>query len=228
MNKKTLPKISAVIAAAGKSSRMNLKDGESKQFIKIGGKPVILRTLEIFNASTYISEIIISARDCDIDRIRELVGAFEKVKSITEGGGTRFESVAGAVKRVSYDADYIAVHDGARCFITHEDIEKVALRAFETGAAAAGCKVTDTIKRVDCESGNITETLNRDFLRAVQTPQIFLKDHYLQALENADINAPDDCYIMESAGYKVAVVECSKYNVKITDEQDFAFFGLFM
>ena len=217
-----MSKISAIIAAAGKSSRMDLKSGESKQFIEIAGKPVIYRTLEIFNASPYICEIIISARGRDIGRIEEIAGAFNKVKSITEGGGTRLESVAKAVKRVSHDAAYIAVHDGARCFITPEDIEKVALRAFETGAASAGCKVTDTIKRVDSE-GNIKESLERDFLRAVQTPQIFLKEWYLRALECADINSPDDCYIIESAGYKVVVVECSKYNLKVTDGQDLKF-----
>ena len=200
---------------------MNL-DGGSKQFIEIGGKPVIRRTLEVFDASPYISEIIISARDCDIGRLEGLAGEFKKIKSITEGGETRVESVARAVVRVSQSAEYIAVHDGARCFVTLEDIEKVALCAFETGAAAAGCRVYDTVKRVDSE-GNIIRTLERGFLRAVQTPQIFLKDNYIRALEVADINAPDDCYIMESAGYKVAVVECSRYNIKVTDWQDLEF-----
>ena len=216
--------ISAVIAAAGSSSRMNLKSGESKQFLEISGKPVILRTLETFNASSYISEIIISARERDIGRLEEIAGGLKKVKCVTAGGATRLESVAKAARRVSRDADYIAVHDGARCFVMLGDIEKVALRAFETGAAAAGCLVTDTMKRVDLH-GNITETLERDCLRSVQTPQIFLKDWYMRALEGADINAPDDCYILESAGYKVSVVECSKYNLKITDEQDLNFFN---
>ena len=133
-------KISAVIAAAGKSSRMNLKDGGSKQFIKIGGKPVIQKTLEIFNSSPYICEIIISVRREDIEKIKEISANFHKVKTIAEGGETRVESVAKAVEFISPDMDYIAIHDGARCFITLEDIEKVALKAFETGAAAAGSK----------------------------------------------------------------------------------------
>ena len=228
-----IPKISAIIAAAGGSSRMNLDEGGSKQFLEIGGKPVICRTLEIFSASEYVSEIIISARGCDIGRLEELVfgmagtgtetfDVFNKVKSITEGGGTRFESVAKAVRRASQSAEYIAVHDGARCFVTLGDIEKVALCAFNTGAAAAGCRVYDTVKRVDGEN-NITETLERGNLRAVQTPQIFRKDWYMQALGGADVNAPDDCYILESAGYTVSVVECSRYNLKITDEQDLEF-----
>ena len=220
--------VSAVVAAAGASSRMDLKCGGSKQLIEIAGKPVVARTLEIFNASPYICEIVVSARGCDIDRIREIAGAFSKVKSITEGGGTRFESVAGAVRRVSHESDYVAVHDGARCFVTLGDIEKVALCAFSTGAAAAGCRVTDTLKRVDA-GGRIEQTLERGNLWAVQTPQIFLKDWYLRALELFCLPAgasppPDDCYIMESAGYSVTVVECSKYNLKLTDRQDLEFF----
>jgi len=223
-------KISAIIAAAGKSSRMNLKDGESKQFLEIDGKPVIQRTIEIFNASPYICEIIVSARGCDINKIKEIAVAYNKVKSVTEGGETRFESVAGVVGRVSHDADYIAVHDGARCFVALEDIEKVALCAFKTGAASAGCRVTDTIKRVD-SNGRIEQTLERENLRAVQTPQIFRRDWYMHALRviermGAGSACPDDCYIMEQAGYSVEIVECSKYNIKVTDEQDLAFWGI--
>lgn len=214
--------ISAIIAAAGSSSRMALAGGGSKQFIEIGGRPVICRTLEAFEASAYISEIIISARGCDIGRLEGLAGQFSKITGITEGGGTRFESVAKAVRRVSQCAGYIAVHDGARCFIAPGDIEKVALRAFETGAAAAGCRVYDTVKRVD-GAGNITATLGREDLRAVQTPQIFRKDWYMQALEGAGADAPDDCYILESAGYAVQIVECSRYNLKVTDAQDLEF-----
>ena len=222
-------KISAVIAAAGKSSRMNLTNAgidESKQFAEINGKYVIGRTLEVFERSEYIHEIIVSARGCDIGRFEQLANGFSKIKSITEGGETRLESVARAVGRVSQWADYIAVHDGARCFVTLEDIEKVALLAFETDAATAGHKVIDTIKRVGCDvSRNITETLERSSLYAVQTPQIFLKKWYLRALENADINAPDDCYIMEQAGYIVSIAECSRYNLKVTDRQDLEFWN---
>ena len=239
------PKISAVIAAAGSSSRMNMnpeeggeggdgREGGSKQFIEIGGKPVIYRTLEVFEASGYISEIIIAARRCDIGRLEKLAGGFSKIKSITEGGETRLESVAEAVRRVSQSAEYIAVHDGARCFVRLEDIEKVALCAFKTGAAAAGCRVYDTVKRIeggrsgndDDNGGRIAETLPRGSLRTVQTPQIFLKELYLSALENADTNAPDDCYILERAGYKVTVAECSRYNIKITDAEDLKFLSM--
>ena len=217
--------ISAVIAAAGGSSRMNLEPGESKQFINLGGRLVIERTLEIFNESPYIREIIISARACDIDRLTKIAGAFDKIKDITAGGSTRAESVAGAVSRAS--CDYIAVHDGARCFVRLEDIAGVALCAYKTGAAAAGYKLTDTIKRV--RDGLICGTLERGHLYAVQTPQIFLRENYLRALDNiiksGELDAPDDCYIMERAGYGVSLVECSRYNIKLTDRQDLEFLG---
>ncbi|MCL2100067.1 MAG: 2-C-methyl-D-erythritol 4-phosphate cytidylyltransferase [Oscillospiraceae bacterium] len=223
MNNPPHPGISVIIAAAGQSSRMNLKNGASKQFIEIAEKSVLRRTLEVFDASPYTSEIIISARESDIDKVKKISKDCNKIKTITAGGATRFESVKKAAGYIPPGSDYIAVHDGARCFVSLGDIEKVALKAFETGAAAAGYKITDTVKRV--ESGVITHTFERKFLYAVQTPQIFLKEHYLKALESANGDEPDDCCILERAGYKVFVVECSRYNIKITDELDLEFFS---
>ena len=217
-------KVCVIIAAAGKSSRMGLVDGMSKQFIKIGGKTVIEKTITVFNSCDYIDEIIIVSRDEDIKKLHEIIksGNLYKVKDIVKGGETRQESVSNAVAVISADVDFIAIHDGARCFISHEDIEKIIKKAFETGAAAAGTKVTDTIKTVD-ENNNITSTINREYLRAVQTPQIFSKDLYISALKQCKENVTDDCAIVENAGYKVNIVECSKYNIKITDTQDLLF-----
>jgi len=144
-NKQSQPKVCAIIAAAGKSSRMNL--AQSKQFIELNGKTVIEKTVTVFNSCSYISEIIIAARTEDIEKIQEITNkaGLYKVKNITAGGETRLESVANAVDSVGEDIDFIAIHDGARCFISLEDIEKVLLKAYETGAAAAGTKITDTI-----------------------------------------------------------------------------------
>jgi len=219
------PTVCAIIAAAGRSSRMNLTDGTSKQFIEIDNQTVIEKTVTVFNSCGYIDEIIIVARCEDIEKIREIVtfAKLDKVKSIVAGGETRQESVANAVKEVGEYIDFVAIHDGARCFITHDDIEKVLLKAFETGAAAAGVKVTDTIKLVGDEN-IIKNTVSREFLWAVQTPQIFKKDLYLQALSICQDSVTDDCAIVESAGYPVSIVECSKYNIKITDTQDLRFF----
>jgi len=222
------PKVCAIIAAAGKSSRMNLADGMSKQFIEINeinGKTVIEQTVTVFNSCNYIDEIIIVARDEDIEKLQEIVRDvnLNKVIDIIAGGETRQESVLNAVKKVSDYIDFIAIHDGARCFISHEDIKKVMLKAFETGAAAAGTKVTDTIKFIDDSNNNIIRTVDRNFLWAVQTPQIFSKDLYLPALQSCKNNVTDDCAVIESAGYPVSIVECSRYNIKITDMQDLNF-----
>jgi 2-C-methyl-D-erythritol 4-phosphate cytidylyltransferase len=219
------PTVCAIIAAAGKSSRMKLNEGMSKQFIEIDSKTVIEKTVTVFNSCGYVDEIIIVARFEDIEKIREIVTSanLDKVKSIIAGGETRQESVSNAVNAVSDYIDFIAIHDGARCFISHEDIEKVLLKAFETGAAAAGVKVTDTIKLVG-DNNIIKNTVSREFLWAVQTPQTFKKDIYLQALNNCQNSVTDDCAIVENAGYSVSIVECSKYNIKITDMQDLIFF----
>ena len=225
--KNPTPKVCAVIAAAGQSSRMNLADkNSSKQFIKINGKTVIEKTITVFDSCGYISEIIVAARPEDTEKIKEIIksAGLRKVKDIVAGGETRQESVSNAVKSVGDDIDFIAIHDGARCFISHEDIEKVILKAFETGAAAAGTKVTDTIKLVGDNNCDIIRTLNRDSLRAVQTPQIFSKDLYISALRQCkNANITDDCAIVENFGHTVSIVECSKHNIKITDSQDLKF-----
>ena len=227
MNRKVrAPKVCAIIAAAGKSSRMNLPDGISKQFIEIDSQTVIEKTVTVFNSCGYIDEIIIAARFEDIEKISRIIKSanLDKVKNIISGGETRQESVSNAINFIGDYIDFIAIHDGARCFISPEDIEKVLLKAFETGAAAASVKITDTIKSVG-ENNIIKNTVSRDFLWAVQTPQIFKKDIYLQALKNCKNNVTDDCAILENAGHPVSIVECSKYNIKITDTQDLNFFG---
>jgi len=222
MPNKSRPKVCAIIAAAGKSSRMNLTG--SKQFIELSGKTVIEKTVTVFNSCNYIDDIIIAARREDTEKVREIINkaGLYKVRNIIPGGKTRRESVSNAIGAVGEDIDFVAIHDGARCFISHEDIEKVLLKAFETGAAAAGTKVTDTIKTIN-HDGSIANTVDRDFLRAVQTPQIFSKDLYISALNQCEEAVTDDCAVVENAGYPVNIVECSKYNIKITDNQDLDF-----
>ena len=217
------PKTCAIIAAAGKSSRMGLSSGSSKQFIEIGGKTVIEKTVTAFALCSYIDEIIIAARPEDAGQIQKIVKSADlgKVKKIIEGGNTRQESVARAVSEVGGDISYIAIHDGARCFVSGADIERVVLKAFETGAAAAGTKITDTVKSVTGDF--IAGTLDRELLWAVQTPQVFAKDIYLSAMQNQKKDFTDDCALLEAAGQAVSIVECSKYNIKITDRQDLDF-----
>lgn len=214
--------VSAVIVAAGGSVRMEIAD--SKQFIPLLSHPAIEYTLSAFQKCRLINEIIVVCRGQDIERIRQIADKnnFSKVTQLVEGGASRAESVRNGVKAANERAKYLAIHDGARPLITIEEIERVVEAAFETGAATLGTSVTDTIKVVD-GFNKIESTPLRSQLRAVQTPQVFEKELYKFALENAGdnvINFTDDCSLIENMGGEVEVVMGSKENIKLTTQID--------
>lgn len=214
--------VSAVIVAAGGSVRMGIAD--SKQFIPLLDKPAIEYTLKAFQKCYLIKEIVIVCREQDVDRINELVNqnGFTKVSKVVLGGSSRSESVRNGIKAANEKAKYFAIHDGARPLITVEEIERVVEAAFETGAATLGTSVTDTIKIVD-GFNKIESTPLRSQLRAVQTPQVFERDLYMFALENAGENSlefTDDCALIENMGGEVLVVKGSEENIKLTTPVD--------
>lgn len=214
--------VSAIIVAAGGSVRMGIAD--SKQFIPLLSRPAIEYTLRAFQNCYLIKEIVVVCREQDMERIDSIVAEndFSKVKKLVVGGASRAESVRNGVKAASEKAEYYAIHDGARPLITVEEIQRVAEAAFETGAATLGTSVKDTIKIVD-GFNNIESTPLRSQLRAVQTPQVFEKDLYTFALENAGdnvINFTDDCALIENMGGEVQVVKGSEENIKLTTPID--------
>ena len=193
--------VSAVIVAAGGSVRMGIAD--SKQFIPLLSRPAIEYTLKAFQKCHLIKEIVIVCREQDNDRINKIV----------ELNG---------IGACSENAKYYAIHDGARPLITVEEIERVVEAAFDTGAATLGTSVKDTIKVVD-GFNNIESTPIRSQLRAVQTPQVFERDLYRFALENAGdnlINFTDDCSLIENMGGEVLVVKGNEENIKLTTPID--------
>lgn len=214
--------VSAIIVAAGGSVRMGIAD--SKQFIPLLGRPAIEYTLKSFEKCYLIKEIVVVCREQDKERIRAIAdeNGFVKVKSIVEGGASRAESVRNGIKAASSRAKYFAIHDGARPLITVEEIERVVEAAFETGAATLGVPVKDTIKIVDGYN-KIEKTPLRSQLRAVHTPQVFERELYQFALENAGdnmINFTDDCSLIEHMGGEVEVVKGSEENIKLTTPID--------
>lgn len=214
--------VSAIIVAAGGSIRMGIAD--SKQFIPLLGMPAIEYTLRAFEKCHYIKEIVVVCREQDKERIRTIVdeNGFSKVSSLVEGGASRAESVRNGIKAASDKAKYFAIHDGARPLITIEEIERVVEAAFETGAATLGVPVKDTIKIVDGYN-KIESTPLRSQLRAVHTPQVFERDLYQFALENAGdnmINFTDDCSLIEHMGGEVEVVKGNEENIKLTTPID--------
>jgi 2-C-methyl-D-erythritol 4-phosphate cytidylyltransferase len=213
-------RVTAIVAAAGQSTRMN---SENKQFADILGRPVLYYSLRALQDAPSIDEIYIVARECDILSVGDLIRAYgiSKAVSVIAGGQTRRQSV-----RIGLDAvgacDLIAIHDGARPCILPAHIERVVAAAARWGAAALGCPVSDTLKRTDGD-GCVTETVDRERLWRIQTPQVFRSGIIRNAHEAASgLEATDDCALVEAAGGTVRVVAGDSANIKITTPDDLA------
>jgi 2-C-methyl-D-erythritol 4-phosphate cytidylyltransferase len=212
--------VSAVIVAAGSSTRMGLE--KSKQFIDLCGRTVIERTLSAFETAAIIDSVVVVCRDSDKAEMSSLIeqNGFAKVRALVPGGSTRDESVKNGVLACDGRTTHLAIHDGARPLIQSADIENVVKAAFESGAAALGTLVTDTIKLVDGDN-IIVSTPKRADLRAVQTPQVFEKSLYLRALEHGDSEGiTDDCQLVESIGGRVKIIISQGQNIKLTTRED--------
>ena len=198
--------------------------GISKQFIPLLDMPVIAHTLTAFQNTQSVDEIVLVARPCDEDEMKNIASEFNvsKLRAVVHGGETRGESVQNGVNASSGETTFFAIHDGARPLIRQQDIEKVVNRAFAVKSAALGVAVKDTVKSVNSEN-IVTDTPDRASLRAVQTPQVFEKGLYLGALEMAveqNKNFTDDCQLIENAGGTVEIVQGSESNIKITTPYD--------
>lgn len=212
-------KTTAIIVAAGSGSRFN--SDKPKQFLEIGGKPVIVHTLERFQASPSVDQIVLVLAGDQIERFdRHCV---PKISSIVSGGATRAQSVLNGLNAVDAETSIIAVHDGARPLVTVEEIERTIERAKHTGAACLVAAVTDTIKTV--VGGQISATLDRAKLRRAFTPQVFSADLLRRAFDDTDLgeSVTDECFLVERLGHPIAIVEGSSRNIKITYPEDLAF-----
>ena len=209
-----------VIVAAGSASRMR---GIDKIFSLIGGEPLIAKTIRAFQDSSVIHQIVIVTREDLIDPMRQLCHAqgFDKVSVIVPGGETRVHSVMRGLDHVGKTMDLVAVHDGARPFVTPQIIEQTVRRAADHHAAAPAIPVKDTIKTA--ENKVVTGTPDRATLFAVQTPQVFDFDLLRGALQHAlEHNLPitDDCSAVEAMGMSVFLTDGSDENIKVTTPMD--------
>lgn len=214
---------SALILAAGSGERFSDGGTVKKQFFPVGGVPAVLRSALAFDGCDDVTEIIVATGEDDVEECRSILdGKLTKKLTVVPGGATRRESAAAALKAVDPESKYIAVHDAARCLVTEELIGKVLLEAVRHGAAAAAEKATDTLKRSD-SSGLIAETLDRESVWMVKTPQIFLANMYRAGMYTAikdGAEVTDDCMLVERLGFKVKLVECGRENIKITYPAD--------
>lgn len=212
----------ALILAAGNSTRMGGKT--SKLFLSLDGKPVLLHTLLAYQRSPLISEIIIAAKESDVDAVVALCNDHQisKLTAVVIGGANRQESALRAFSVIGPDIRYVAIADGARCMVTPTEIEMVCCEAYRKKAASAGVRITGTVKRTT-SGGAVLETLNRDTLWEAQTPQVFHIGLYAAAQSRAASDGfigTDDNALIEHLGYRVQMVECLKDNIKITTPED--------
>ena len=216
-----MAKIGVVIPAAGQGSRMRV--GYNKQFLTLMGHPILAHTVRLFEDSNYVSEIVIVGAAADIPVIEDLVNLykFDKVL-ICIGGVQRQDSVRAGVQALSTTIQRIVVHDGARPLLTLEEFNRFMEETEKFPAAIMGIPLKDTVKRVDT-SDKVLETLPREGLRAVQTPQIFdrgiLEEAHHQA-ESVEYYGTDDATLLEWMGYPVHMVQGSQENIKVTTPDD--------
>lgn len=216
---KAIPKCSAVIVAAGSSERM----GQDKLLIDLGGMPVIARTIKAFEDSDFIDEIVLVTRNDKLEQMADIVKrySFSKVSKVISGGDTRAESCLAGACAVKKNAKLIAIHDGARPFVSDKLIKNCIFAALEFKAAVPGVKVNDTMKTTS--DGIISGDIDRNQAVRVQTPQVFNADLIKGALTyvvSKKLDVTDDSSAVEYLGVKSRVVQGDLENIKLTNPHD--------
>lgn len=212
-------KVGAVIAAGGSSHRM----GEiNKLFALLGGKPVLVRVLDVFQTCRRVDRIVLVVNRGNLKRAKQLVAGkdWPKINDVVVGGERRQDSVANGLAKLT-DCEWVVVHDGARPLVTPRLIEQGLDAAGESGAAVAALPVKYTIKLASTD-GFILGTPPRSNLWQVQTPQVFRYDLLAAAYRNLAEEVTDDAALVERAGNKVKLYPGDDRNLKITTPVDLA------
>lgn len=218
----------AIIVAAGKSERMGA--GVDKAFLPLCSKPVLAWSLLAFERSPDINRIVLVVRKEQIVAAEALTKMFgiSKLIKIVAGGKTRSDSVMAGLQQCDIDTKTVVVHDGARPLVSKNVIAQV-VAASRKGPVAVGHRVIDALKRVE-KGTTIQESVSREKLWAVQTPQAFpfpvLYSSY-KALDSKESFA-DDCQVVEKAGHQVKIVESTEPNFKITVASDLQLVSYFL
>lgn len=212
-------KTAVILLAAGSGERL----GRKKQWIKLKGRPLLSYSLSTLESSPFIHAIYLGVRKEDINRGKEMLKRYAptKGKGFFLGGERRQDSVYNGLRAIPESYQLIGIHDAARPLLSQGLIERVARRAMEKGAAIPALRVRDTVKEVD--SGKVVETVPREKLWAVQTPQFFYREVILKAYNEGllkGIRASDDATLVEASGFPVSIIEGEERNFKVTYPQD--------
>ena len=212
----------AVLVCGGNATRMG---GIRKILHPLGSATVLMHGLRTFCQCESVSELVVVCREQELAEYEAIVrqAAISLPLRVTAGGSTRQQSVRNGFAALQTDCQYAAVHDGARPLVRAEDIEQVIADARTYGAATLGVPVKDTVKVV--QDGFIADTPDRSTLWLTQTPQVFRRTLYAQALAKADADGKDytdDCQLVEALGVKVYMTRGDYANIKLTTPEDFA------
>lgn len=209
-----------VIVAAGRGTRMGTK--ESKQYLQLGDKPILVHTLELFQAMDSVKEVALAVGSDDVVRCSDWVRQYglTKVTAIVAGGKERQHSVFRGLQALT--SEWVMVHDGVRPLVTADAVRACCSAAEQSGASVLAVPVKDTIKQVN-EAGVIVSTPDRRSLWAIQTPQAFHRVLLQEAHERAQSEGfigTDDAMVVERMGIPVTVAEGEYTNIKITTPED--------
>ena len=209
-----------VVVAAGRGTRMGTP--ESKQYLMLMDKPILVHTLELFQQMTFVQEIVLVVGEMDVARCEQWVSSYQldKVKAVVRGGAERQDSVYKGLLHLT--CQWAMVHDGVRPLVTVSAVERGCAAAEHNGASVLAVPVKDTIKQVD-HTGKITATPDRKSLWAIQTPQAFRRALLLEAHERARTDGfvgTDDAMLVERLGMQVYAAEGEYTNIKITTPED--------
>ncbi|MDA3884707.1 MAG: 2-C-methyl-D-erythritol 4-phosphate cytidylyltransferase [Candidatus Delongbacteria bacterium] len=223
-----MKKITVLITAAGSGKRMGLDI--KKQYLELNGRSILAHTIEIFEKIDLVNDIVLVCPKDDIEFVKTDIvnkNGYQKVILVTAGGKERQNSVFNALKEVKcrYD-DIVLIHDGVRPFVSESSVLNSIEGAIEFGAAVVGVKPKNTLKTL--RAGSIVNTINRDELFSVQTPQAFQYDIisscYEKAFEDNFYSTDDSALVEKYADYiQIAPIEGDYFNIKITTEEDLVF-----
>ncbi len=224
-------RVAAIIPAAGEGRRMG--GAVPKQFLQIGGREILARTLAVFEACVAIDDVwvVVAAEQCALcqSTIVERYG-LRKVRGVVAGGTTRQESVWHGLQQVAQAVGLVVVHDGVRPFVTELLLQQTLDHANRFGAAIAAVPLKDTLKRVSA-AGTVEATVPREHLWRVQTPQAFQHALLRRAFQHAwqqGLQATDEAGLIEALGNAVRIVPSYEHNVKITTPDDLVFCEMFL
>lgn len=218
-------KVAVIIAAAGKGTRLGAP--VPKQYLKIGGEPVILKTLKTFSSMSEVDSIFIVTNEEYIAHCADIVreNGLTKVRDIVKGGRERQDSVYNALQEINRQQPgvvYVLIHDGARPYVSEEVIRNVIKATDEKGAAVACVAMKNSVRKSD-GSGGGSVSVDRSEYYSVQTPQGFRKADLIDAYDKAFTEGyygTDDASLVEKAGHKIEVVNGDYQNIKITTKED--------